>query len=152
MVDRKKAEVDWHKLEKTIKTAIKMQDNVIDKTNYFLDDNKTQALGERRIGLGIMGLHDLLIWCNTRYGSPEGIKLVDELFRFMATNAYEASIEIAKTKGSFPFLEQYGSREKFIESGYLKKLPEYTTIYEYLLYISIKKIDDLVLNLIDLLI
>ena len=125
MVDKKKAEVDWHKLEKTIKTAIKMQDNVIDKTTYFLDENEYQALGERRIGLGIMGLHDLLIWCNKRYGSDEGKVLVDELFRFMATNAYEASIEIAKTKGSFPFLEQFGSREKFIESGYMKKLPEY---------------------------
>ena len=125
MVDKDKAEVDWHKLEKTIKTAIKMQDNVIDKTTYFLDDNKHQALGERRIGLGIMGLHDLLIWCNKRYGSEEGIVLIDELFRFMATNAYEASIEIAKEKGSFPFLEEFGSREKFIESGYMKKLPEY---------------------------
>ena len=125
MVDKEKAEVDWQKLEKTIKTAIKMQDNVIDKTTYFLDENEYQALGERRIGLGIMGLHDLLIWCNKRYGSKEGSILIDEVFRFMATNAYEASIEIAKVKGSFPFLEEFGSREQFIESGYMKKLPEY---------------------------
>ncbi len=125
MVNREEAEVDWQKLEKTIKTAIRMQDNVIDKTTYFLEENEHQALGERRIGLGIMGLHDLLIWCNVRYGSKEGSILVDKLFRFMATNAYEASIDIAKEKGSFPFLEEYGSREKFIESGYMKKLPEY---------------------------
>ena len=125
MVNKEKAEVDWAKLEKTIKIAIKMQDNVIDKTTYFLEENEYQALGERRIGLGIMGLHDLLIWCNKRYGSKEGSILINELFSFMATNAYEASIEIAKEKGSFPFLEEFGSREKFIESGYLKKLPEY---------------------------
>ncbi len=125
MVDKKKAEVDWKKLEQTIKTAIRMQDNVIDKTHYFLDENKEQALGERRIGLGIMGLHDLLIRCNKRYGSKDANKLVDDLFRFIATNAYEQSIEIAKEKGSFPFLAEFGSREQFIESGYIKKLPEY---------------------------
>ena len=125
MVNKKEQVVDWIKLEKTIKTAIKMQDNVIDKTHYFLEENKNQALGERRIGLGIMGLHDLLIWTNTRYGSEKSNLLVDKLFKFISTNAYEASIEIAKKKGSFPFLEEYGSREKFINSGYMKKMPEY---------------------------
>ena len=60
--------VDWDKFERTIKTAIRMQDNVIDRTTYFLEENRVQALGERRIGLGIMGLHDLLIYCNLRYG------------------------------------------------------------------------------------
>jgi len=125
MVDRDRAMVDWDKLKNTIRVAIRMQDNVIDKTHYFLDENREQALGERRIGLGIMGLHDLLIWTNNRYGSKEGNELINELFKFMAINAYEMSIEIAKEKGSFPFLEQYGSREKLINSGYIKKLPEY---------------------------
>ncbi len=124
MVNKEKAEVDWEKLSQTIKTAIRMQDNVIDKTHYFLDENKTQALGERRIGLGIMGLHDLLIWTNNRYGSPEASILVDKLFEFIATHSYRASIEIAKEKGSFPFLEQYGSVEKLLNSGYMKKLPK----------------------------
>lgn len=125
MVNKDEQVVDWKKLENTIKTAIKMQDNVIDKTTYFLDENKYQALGERRIGLGIMGLHDLLIWTNTRYGSAKSNELVDELFKFISTKAYEASIEIAKQKGSFPFLEEFGSREKFIESGFMKKMPEH---------------------------
>jgi len=125
MVDRDHALVDWAKLKQTIKAAIRMQDNVIDKTHYFLEENRIQALGERRIGLGIMGLHDLMIWTNKRYGSKEGNQLVDELFKFIATNAYEQSIEIAKEKGSFPFLEQYGSREKLIQTGYIKKLPKY---------------------------
>lgn len=124
MVNKEKAEVDWDKLAQTIKVAIRMQDNVIDKTHYFLDENKTQALGERRIGLGIMGLHDLLIWTNNRYGSKECAILVDELFKFIATHSYRTSIEIAKEKGSFPFLEQFGSVEKLLNTGYMKKLPE----------------------------
>lgn len=38
-----------------------MQDNIIDRTPYFLEANEKQAKGERRIGMGVMGLHDLLI-------------------------------------------------------------------------------------------
>ena len=125
MVDFTKNTVDWDKFAQTIKTAIRMQDNVIDKTTYFLEENKTQALGERRIGLGIMGLHDLIIFCNLRYGSKKANKFVDKLFEFLATKAYEASIELAKEKGSFPFLDQYGSRQKFIDSGFMKKMPQH---------------------------
>lgn len=77
MVDYDKSDVDLDKLAKTIKSAIRMQDNVIDKTTYFLDENKTQALGERRIGLGVMGLHDLIIFCNLRYGSPKANEFVN---------------------------------------------------------------------------
>lgn len=124
MVDYDNKDVDWLKLQKTIHTAVRMQDNVIDKTTYFLEENRRQALGERRIGLGVMGLHDLLIHCDLRYGSPKGNKFVDKLFEFIATNAYQASINLAKEKGSFPFLDQYGSREKFIQSGYMKQMPQ----------------------------
>src|SRR5699024_11248442 len=61
---------------------------------YFLDANKTQALGERRVGLGVMGLHDLLIYCETAYGSQEGNELVDKIFETIALTAYRTSIEI----------------------------------------------------------
>lgn len=125
MVDPISHEVKWDVLEKTIKTAVRLQDNVIDQTYYFLEQNKAQALGERRIGMGVMGLHDLLIHANLRYGSIEANYLVDLLFKFIATKAYETSIEIAKEKGSFPFLEEFGSREAFVKSNYVQKLPDY---------------------------
>lgn len=125
MVDKENQRINWDKLRKTIQTGVRMQDNVIDATPYFLKENREQALGERRIGLGVMGLHDLLIWCGERYGSPSANKLVDQLFEFIATVAYETSIELAKEKGSFPFLEQRGSRDQFVQSGYIKGLPRY---------------------------
>ncbi len=124
MVDYENRDVDWNKLETTIRISVRMQDNVIDKTTYFLDQNKRQALGERRVGMGIMGLHDLLIYCNIRYGSKKGNDFVEKLMKFIAINAYQTSIDLAKEKGSFPFLEQYGSRSKFIESGYMRKMPK----------------------------
>ncbi len=104
--------------------------NVIDATPYFLDENKKQALGERRVGLGVMGLHDLLIYCETEYGSEEGNILVDKVFETIATTAYRASVELAKEKGSFPFLigstdkETNELRTRFTQTGFMEKMPE----------------------------
>ncbi|AKM19651.1 Ribonucleoside-diphosphate reductase NrdZ [Geobacillus sp. 12AMOR1] len=130
MVDKERKVVDYEKLKRTVEIGVRMQDNVIDATPYFLEENKKQALGERRIGLGVMGLADLLIYCEKSYGSEEGNQLVDELFRTIATTAYRASIELAKEKGSFPFLvgeteeETQKLREAFINTGYMKRMPD----------------------------
>lgn len=130
MADKENKTVDFDKLRKTVEIGVRMQDNVIDATPYFLEENKKQALGERRIGLGVMGLHDLLIYCETVYGSEEGNQLVDKIFEVIATTAYRTSIELAKEKGSFPFLvgeteeETMKLREAFINTGYMKRMPE----------------------------
>ena len=130
IADKENKKPDFEKLKNTVKVGVRMQDNVIDSTPYFLDENREQALGERRIGLGVMGLHDLLIYCETEYGSEEGNKLVDEIFETIATTAYRESIELAKEKGSFPFLigeteeETKVLRERFIHTGYMEKMPE----------------------------
>lgn len=130
MADKENKTIDFEKLERTVEVGVRMQDNVIDATPYFLEPNRIQALGERRVGLGVMGLHDLLIYCETMYGSEEGNEMVDQIFETIATTAYRTSIELAKEKGSFPFLigkteaETKQLRENFIKTGYMKKLPE----------------------------
>ncbi len=130
MADKVNKTVDYEKLKETVRTGVRMQDNVIDATPYFLEENRKQALGERRVGLGVMGLHDLLIYTETRYGSEEGNALVDKVFETIATSAYRASIELAKEKGSFPFLigetdeETNRLRHAFINTGYMKTMPE----------------------------
>ncbi len=130
MANKDSKTVNFEKLKQTVKTGVRMQDNVIDATPYFLAENKKQALGERRVGLGVMGLHDLLIYCETVYGSKEGNELVDRIFETIATTAYRESVELAKEKGSFPFLvgeteeDTKALREAFINTGYMKKMPE----------------------------
>lgn len=130
MTNKTTKKIDFDKLKETVATGVRLQDNVIDATPYFLEDNKKQALGERRVGLGVMGLHDLLIYCETVYGSEEGNKLVEQVFETIATTAYRASIELAKEKGSFPFLigkteeETTQLREAFVNTGYMKQMPE----------------------------
>lgn len=129
MANKETKTVDFDKLRKTVEVGVRMQDNVIDATPYFLEENKHQALGERRVGLGVMGLHDLLIYCETEYGSEEGNVLVDKVFETIATTAYRASIELAKEKGSFPFLvgekeaETNRLREAFTQTGFMSKMP-----------------------------
>jgi len=120
-VDKSTGAILYDKLRTSVALTVRMQDNVIDDTPYFLEPNRVQALGERRVGLGVMGLHDLLIWAKKRYGSEESIIAIDELFREIAETAYRTSIELAKEKGSFPFLSD---RNKFIETGYMKGLSE----------------------------
>ena len=131
MADIETNSVDYEKLTETVKTGVRMQDNVIDATPYFLEENESQALGERRIGLGVMGLADLLIYTKKRYGSAEGNEIVDKVFETVAVAAYEESIELAKEKGSFPFLigetdeETMTLRERFINTGYMSRMPEH---------------------------
>jgi ribonucleoside-diphosphate reductase alpha chain len=130
MADKETKTVNFEKLKRTVEVGVRMQDNVIDATPYFLEENKKQALGERRVGLGVMGLHDLLIYCETEYGSEKGNELVDKVFETIATTAYRTSVELAKEKGSFPFLtadteeETNRLRKAFTETGFMKKMPE----------------------------
>ncbi|TVP82735.1 MAG: vitamin B12-dependent ribonucleotide reductase [Alkalicoccus sp.] len=130
MADPASKKVDFEKLAGTVATGVRMQDNVIDATPYFLEENTKQALGERRVGLGVMGLHDLLIETETTYGSEEGNALVDKIFETIAVTAYRTSIALAEEKGSFPYLEGDSPEEsdylrtRFTETGYMRKMPE----------------------------
>lgn len=122
--------VDFEALKQTVRVGVRMQDNVIDATPYFLEENKVQALGERRVGLGVMGLADLLIYCEKPYGSEEGNVLVDQIFQTIAETAYETSVELAKERGSFPFLvgeteeETARLRKAFTETGFMQGMNE----------------------------
>lgn len=130
MVDKETKKVDFGKLRRTVRVGVRMQDNVIDSTPYFLEANKTQALGERRVGLGVMGLADMLIYCGVEYGTQESLDLIDEVFRVMSHEAYRESIDLAKEKGSFPFLlgedgaPSFEKAEAFTRSGYMRRMPE----------------------------
>ena len=120
-VDKKDGRILFDELAETVALTVRMQDNVINSTPYFLKANEDQALGERRVGLGVMGLHDMLIWNRKRYGSPEALDTIDQVFHCIARAAYQTSVELAKEKGSFPF---FTSGEAFINTGYMKQMDE----------------------------
>ncbi|KKQ38893.1 MAG: Ribonucleoside-diphosphate reductase [Candidatus Roizmanbacteria bacterium GW2011_GWA2_37_7] len=92
-------EFDFDLLRETVRIAVRLQDNVIDMDPYvFPGIRKTQLEGERRIGLGTMGLGDSLIKLHIRYGSPESIRFIDKVYKLIAHEAYCASSDYAKEK------------------------------------------------------
>lgn len=116
--DEETNDVEWDDLGRAVKLAVRLQDNIIDYTDYFLKENEEVQLSERRVGIGSMGLGTLLVKMGLRYGSEEGNEFTDELYKFIAKNAYEASIELAEEKGAFPAFEY----EKFVQSGFMKRM------------------------------
>jgi ribonucleotide reductase alpha subunit len=120
-------DVQWDNLKEAVESAVRMQDNIIDYTPYFLEENKKTQLGERRVGIGSLGLGTLMIKLGLRYGSDEGNKFIDKLYKFIAVEAYKASIEIAEEKGAFPEFDA----EKMLQSGFMKRLfPELPKEYQ----------------------
>lgn len=114
-------EIDWDLLKVTIRTGVRFLDNAIDKTFYFDEDMKHWQQGERRVGLGGMGVADLFIALRIRYGSEEANEVFEKLMAFLRDESYLASIDLAKEKGAFPFFEV----DKYMESGFVKRLPHY---------------------------
>ncbi len=112
--------VQWDELRQAVRYGVRFLDNVIDATPYFFDENQTQQQNERRVGLGIMGLADMLIRLGIRYGSPECLTFLDQLGELLASEAYYASADNAAEKGSFPKFDA----EKLLQSGYMQAMPE----------------------------
>lgn len=97
-----KGTFDFAALKKIVKIAVRFQDNIVDMDPYvFPGIRKTQLEGERRIGLGTMGLGDTLIKLHMRYGSPESLEFIEKVYKLIKDEAYKASAENAKEKGSF---------------------------------------------------
>lgn len=111
--------IDYSGLGDSIRLAVRFLDNVLTVNNYPLPEMKEKSHKLRRIGLGTTGLADMLVMLGHKYGSDEGNKAVDKLYRFISKTAYEASIMLAVEKGAFPACKP----EKHIESGFMKRMP-----------------------------
>lgn len=112
---------DFEELKKLTHAAVRFQDNVVDMDPYIFEGiRKTQLEGERRIGLGTMGLGDTLIKLHLRYGSEEANEFIEKVYQLICYEGYKASVEVAKEKGSFMKFEA----DKFIKSGFMQQMPK----------------------------
>jgi len=111
------AAVDFDELKKAINVAVRFLDNIIDINNFPDPIYENYQKSFRTIGLGITGLGDMLVMMNMAYNSNDAQLFTNDLMNFIALNTYKASVQLSKEKGCFPFLD----REKFINSGYMKK-------------------------------
>jgi len=98
----KNEKFDFESFGKDVRIAMRFLDNVIDDTYYFYKENEKVAKDIRRTGLGILGLADALIKMKVKYASNESLPVIEKIFQTLRDNAYIASSDIAKEKGSFP--------------------------------------------------
>jgi ribonucleoside-diphosphate reductase alpha chain len=89
------------KLEKTINTAMRMLDNVIDYNYYSVDKAKNSNAKHRPVGLGLMGFQDALYKLEIPYSSEEAIKFADESMEYISYFAIKASTDLAEERGSY---------------------------------------------------
>ncbi|MEE8437663.1 MAG: adenosylcobalamin-dependent ribonucleoside-diphosphate reductase [Candidatus Neomarinimicrobiota bacterium] len=109
--------------QKTVKIAARFLDNVIDYNldRHALEAQKNNAQNDRRIGLGILGLGDMLVRMNIKYDSDDALQTVNQIMQIFRDTAYETSADLAIEKGSFPNFEWKG----FSKSKFIKNLPKF---------------------------
>tara|TARA_R110000765_G_scaffold92309_1_gene174493 strand:+ start:88 stop:996 length:909 start_codon:yes stop_codon:yes gene_type:complete len=112
--------IDYDNLEDVVRVAIRMMDNVNDVSKFPLEAQRLEAQAKRRLGLGVTGLADALALGGLVYGSDEAVAWTDKVMKFIAVTAYQASIDLAKEKGSFPMLD----KEAFLATANMQGMPE----------------------------
>jgi len=104
--------------KETVSVATRFMDNVVEYNidRHALEAQKQNAINDRRVGIGLLGLGDMFIRMGISYDSDKALEVADEICKAMRDTAYETSVEIGKEKGSFPNFDWEGfSKSKFIE-------------------------------------
>ena len=100
------AGINADELDKLVRRAVRMMDDVVDVSNFPLEAQRHEAQAKRRIGLGVTGLADALIMCGARYGGSKAVRLTEGWLRAIQRSAYLASVDLAKEKGAFPLYDK----------------------------------------------
>ena len=105
--------------KETVAIGTRFLDNVVDYNinRHALENQKQNATNDRRVGLGILGLGDMLVRMSIKYDSEDALQTVDQIMKIFRDITYETSIELAQEKGSFPNFDWKGySKSKFIKN------------------------------------
>jgi ribonucleoside-diphosphate reductase alpha chain len=99
-------EFDWQRYEQAIRLSSRFLDNIIDMNKYPVEEIDINTKLTRRIGLGIMGIADLLFLLRIPYNSNDGYDFMDKLAEAMSYYSIEESVAIAKARGPFPLFKE----------------------------------------------
>ena len=114
------ARIDEGEIDRVVRTAVRMMDNVVDVSNYPLEAQAHEARAKRRIGLGVTGLADALIMCGLRYGAEDAAEQARRWMAGIERSAYLASTDLAAEKGAFPLYDA----EDYLASGHVRTMDE----------------------------
>lgn len=119
-------EFDWSRYEQAIRISSRFLDNIIDANKYPVEEIDYNTKQTRRIGLGIMGIADLLFLLRIPYASKEGYEFMNKLAETLTYYSMEESVAIAKSRGPFPLFKksEYVSG-KIPVAGYYEMPKEY---------------------------
>ena len=108
--------------KETVEIGTRFLDNVVDYNldRHALEDQKKNAINDRRVGLGILGLGDMLVRMGIQYDSEDALQTVDQIMTIFRDAAYETSINLAQEKGQFPHFDWKG----YNKSKFVKTLPK----------------------------
>lgn len=113
------AEIDWDLLKDVTSTAVRFLDNVVSWNEMLnpLEKQRKASKETRRLGLGIMGMADMLYQLGILYDSEEGINLIEKVMKTIANTAYQTSARLAAEKGQSPIFDY----EKYSKNPYFKE-------------------------------
>ena len=124
-------EFDWQRYEEVIRKTTKFLDNIIDVNTYPVEEINVASKESRRIGLGVMGVADLLYKLRIPYNSKEGYELQSKLAEALTYYSMEESVALAKSRGEFPLCSESEYPEgKIPVAGYYEK-PKESHSYEW---------------------
>src|SRR5919201_1140754 len=124
-------EFDWQRYEQAIRLATRFLDNIIDMNKYPIEEVKVATKETRRIGLGIMGIADLLFLLKIPYDSKDGYEFMNKLAEAVSYLSMDESVAIAKSRGPFPLFENSDYVKGRIPVAGYYELPRETHTYDW---------------------
>lgn len=113
------ARFEWDRLARTVRTAVRQLDNLVDITASAVPEAEHANLANRAVGLGLMGFTDICERLRIAYDSPAAWELIDEIVEFISWHAIDASCDLARERGAYP---------NFAGSGWSKGLVPFDTL------------------------
>ncbi|MFC1761020.1 adenosylcobalamin-dependent ribonucleoside-diphosphate reductase [Planctomycetota bacterium] len=96
------SDMNWNALSETIEYAMRFLDDVIDATHWPIPEIRDMSLGNRKIGLGVMGFADTLALLSIRYNSNDAVDFAGKVGQFVQEMAHRVSWKLAQQRGAFP--------------------------------------------------
>lgn len=110
---------DFEEFKQYVPLAVRFNDNIVDLSHYPLEQCADSQHRIRRMGIGVMGLADVLLDLKVRYGSKEAISLTSHIMKVLRDESYRASVALAAERGSFPEFVA----EEYLKRPFIRRLP-----------------------------